>query len=324
MDSPGSNQIDIFEIYRLYCDIKSGNVYVHGEDGYRKEGEFQKAKFSREALTQLLKMAESRFHEGITLFDELSMLMSRLDLMVDFSEFARFYDFVFFMCRENGQKNITIGKAVSAWKLVLAGRFLLLEQWCDFVEKNQRHNISEDTWQQVLAFSWCTHENLDGYDPQGAWPVLVDDFVEHMYRVSGSYDIGSFHCNCGDSESQLCRLEDPPSGLRKFSSTKRKLPDDFQKDEMESSDNGISSMTGLNSLLICKRSKMITQDAADWEDNSGGNAEGDCMETTRQNSPFCPSKSACAVEGCLTKGFAGLLSTRSYLQFGRERRVSFT
>ncbi|XLR61571.1 hypothetical protein S83_012243, partial [Arachis hypogaea] len=26
--------------------------------------------------------------------------------VVDFSEFIRFYDFVFFMCRENGQKNI--------------------------------------------------------------------------------------------------------------------------------------------------------------------------------------------------------------------------
>jgi DCN1-like protein 1/2 len=28
-------------------------------------------------------------------------------MQVDFSEFSRFYDFVFFMCRENGQKNIS-------------------------------------------------------------------------------------------------------------------------------------------------------------------------------------------------------------------------
>ncbi|XLT59049.1 hypothetical protein HN873_051653, partial [Arachis hypogaea] len=39
----------------------------------------------------------------------------------DFSEFIWFYDFVFFMCRENGQKNISVSRAVTAWKLVLAG-----------------------------------------------------------------------------------------------------------------------------------------------------------------------------------------------------------
>ncbi|XLS78532.1 hypothetical protein HN51_062757 [Arachis hypogaea] len=39
----------------------------------------------------------------------------------DFSEFIWFYDFVFFMCCENGQKNISVSRAVTAWKLVLAG-----------------------------------------------------------------------------------------------------------------------------------------------------------------------------------------------------------
>ncbi|WZZ36425.1 hypothetical protein YC2023_019826 [Brassica napus] len=61
--------------------------------------------------------------------------------------------------------------------------------------KNQRHNITEDnTWQQVLAFSGCVHENLEGYDSEGTksildfslkqvlGPVLIDEFVEHVYR----------------------------------------------------------------------------------------------------------------------------------------------
>lgn len=34
-------------------------------------------------------------------------------------------------------------------------------------QKNQRHNITEDTWRQVLAFSRCVHEDLEGYDPEG-------------------------------------------------------------------------------------------------------------------------------------------------------------
>ncbi|XP_057436005.1 defective in cullin neddylation protein AAR3 [Lotus japonicus] len=313
-----SSRIDIFEIYRRYCDIRSGHAYVVGEEGYRQHSDFHKAKVSREALTQLSKLVESRVSTGVTIFDELSMLMSRLDLMVDFSAFSRFYEFVFFMCRENGQKNITVSRAVTAWKLVLAGRFPLLHQWCEFVEKNQRYNISEDTWQQVLAFTWCTRDNLEAYDPEGAWPVLIDDFVEHMYRIQGSYyDYSNFRCNCGDTESQSCVLEDPLPGLRSVSVLKRKLPEETSNNDMEhssASDELISSN--------CKRSR--AHGAVDWEDHDPlGNTSEDCMETSRQNSPLCSSKSQCAVEGCLSKGFAGLLSTRSFVQFGRERRASF-
>jgi hypothetical protein len=36
------------------------------------------------------------------------------------------------------------------------------------------------------------------------------------------------------------------------------------------------------------------------------------------------TKSPCAVEGCLSRGFAGLFSTRSCLQLDRDRRVSYT
>lgn len=311
-----ASRIDIFEIYRRYCDIKSGHALIIREEGYRQGSELQKAKVSREALTQLSKLAESRVSTGITIFDELAMLRSRLDLMADFSEFSRFYDFVFFMCRENGQKNISVRRAVIAWKLVLDRRFPLLHPWCDFVEKNQRYNISEDTWQQVLAFSLCTRDSLEAYDTEGAWPVLIDDFVEHMYRTAGSYyDNSNFLCNCGDPEIQSCVFEDPIPGLRSFSNLKRKLPEDTRKDDMQYS---ITS-EDLNSS-VCKKSR--AHDVDDYEENSPGNTLEDSMETSRQNSPLCSSKSPCAVEGCLSKGFAGLLSTHSFVQFGSERRSS--
>ena len=41
-----------------------------------------------------------------------------------------------------------------------------------------------------------------------------------------------------------------------------------------------------------------------WEDNLLGDATNDCMEIMRHNSPPCSSKSPCAFEGCLLKGFA--------------------
>ncbi|KAF7820526.1 DCN1-like protein 2 [Senna tora] len=225
---------------------------------------------------------------------------------VNFSEFSCFYEFVFFMCRENGQKNITVSRAITAWKLVLAGRFSLLHQWCDFVEKTQRYNITEDTWQQVLSFSLCTHENLDGYDPQGAWPILIDEFVEHMYRSSElSYNNSCLQCNCGDPESQTCIVEDLLPGMKRLSGLKRKTPQDIEKDDLESLYTPISHTADLSPL---KRSRVVN-----WEDNSRGSTIEDCMGMARQNSSVCSSKSQCAVEGCLSKGFAGLLSTRSFV-----------
>ncbi|KAK6255995.1 Potentiating neddylation domain - like 1 [Theobroma cacao] len=321
MDSLGPNGFDICEIYRRFCELRIGNDYVCGEEGYRQDENSQRAKFSRDALNQLLKMVESRMHTRTAIFDELLKLMLQLDLMVDFSEFSCFYDFVFFVCRENGQKNITVNRAVAAWRLVLAGRFRLLNQWCDFVEKNQRHNISEDTWQQVLAFSRCVHENLEGYDPEGAWPVLIDDFVEHMYRISGSNKDSNVFCSCDDSDSQSCTYEDSLPGLRVFPGLKRKLPG-CHSDIMETSDPHFSNPAD---LLSSKRSRLITHRAVNREDNrTRSSSDASCMEVVKHSSPMVSSKSPCAVEGCLSKGFAGLFSSRSYMQFDRERRVSYT
>lgn len=313
MDSPGS----IFEIYIRYHDIRSlKSCQTDGHDEHE-------SKTSRDALAQLLEIVDLKFHSRTSIFDELLKLMSKLELMADFSEFSRFYDFVFFMCRENGQKNITVNKAVTAWKLILAGRFRLLNQWCDFVQENQRHNISEDTWQQVLAFSRCVHENLEGYDPEGAWPVLIDDFVEHMYRVLGSNREPNFFCNCGDSESQSCTFEDSLPGLKDTPGLKRKLSS-FQTEEMVSSDAVFLDSVSPTFMLNSKRSRLIDYRPLNWEDNPPGNSASDGMDITKQNNSLGSMKSPCAVEGCLSRGFAGLFSTRSYLQLDRERRVSYT
>ncbi|XP_010257617.1 PREDICTED: uncharacterized protein LOC104597642 isoform X2 [Nelumbo nucifera] len=314
MGSPGPNRIDIFEIYRRYCDIRSGNKYAS----------------LRDALAKLLKQVEeSRVQKSDRLiFEDLSKLMSRLDLMVDSCQFARFYDFVFFMCRENGQKNITVSRAIAAWRLVLAGRFRLLNQWCGFVEKNQRHNISEDTWQQVLAFSRCVHEDLEGYDPKGAWPVLIDDFVEHMYRVTRSNACSTLSCgcNCGDPEAEPCISDDSLPGLNVFSGSKRKLLMDFDQPEFESSKSPCWKSSHAELSLNSKRSRISPAHKPEyWEDNPPGNATDDYMEIVKNNSPLASSNnSPCAVEGSLSKGFAGLLSTSSCLQFDQKRRVSFT
>ncbi|KAL1824504.1 hypothetical protein ACET3Z_011282 [Daucus carota] len=305
MDVLRSNQFDIFIIYRRFCDIKAG---TSEKEDYRRNDESQKNEYSKMALAELLNLVESQLHPRISIIDELFKLMTRLDLTVDYSEFSRFYNFVFFICRENGQKSITVSRAVTAWRLVLAGRFRLLNEWCNFVEKHQRHNISEDTWRQVLSFSRCVHENLGGYDPEGAWPVLIDEFVEHMYRLKGSNDVPNSNCSCGDFEAQ--------ASLKSFPGLKRKT-DYFNQQEMDIDYN-------FASYDICKRRNIgIVNKLWTPADNVQLDSTDESLESNikQSTSPLRCSKSPCAVEGCLAKGFAGLFSTQSRVPFGRERRV---
>ncbi|KAL4017566.1 hypothetical protein IC575_021121 [Cucumis melo] len=315
------NRFDIVQIYRQYCDIRSQNGYHGNEDsGY---AETQMSKSSKQALAELLIYVQSSLQMGNSVVYELSKLMSYLNFMVDFSEFSRFYEFVFFVCRENGQKNITVSMAVRAWRLVLDGRFRLLNQWCDFVENNQRHNISEDTWQQVLAFSRCVHENLEGYDPEGAWPVLIDDFVEHMYRRSGSNKVSKLCCTCGDSESESGVFEDSLSGLKFFPGLKRKLPEDMQMDGIVSPSDPRTGAMEFTPVTSVKKSRFMACRPVNLEINLPSCTAAENIEVVRHSSTV-GSKSPCAVEGCLSKGFAGLFSTRLFLGLDQERKASFT
>lgn len=249
-------------------------------------------------------------------------------LWVDSRQFNCFYDFVFFACRENGQKNITVNRAISAWRLVLAGRFRLLNQWCNFVEEHQKHNISEDTWQQLLAFSRCVNEDLDGYDPKGAWPVLIDDFVEHMYRINQSNNCSTQEVCCSCRDMGTPGITNIFSGLNLLPGSKRKLSvdTDDQCDVPMSYENSLN----LDYWMKPKRAKQaevpkkygcldsdsemsVVDGLVDSHDDGNTHSPLGCLQT---------SPSACAVEDCFLKGFEGHLSIGRCFQFDQKSRRS--
>ncbi|KAG8099305.1 hypothetical protein GUJ93_ZPchr0013g37653 [Zizania palustris] len=178
----------------------------------------------------------------------------------DVCRFNNFYDFVFLISRENGQKNITIQRAVTAWRMVLDGRFRLLDRWCNFVEKYQRYNITEDTWKQLLAFSKWVNEDLEGYDPKGACPVLVDDFVEHMHRIYHSSDCSS------EMESQLS-FSNTFGGINPLPGSKRKCPARLNSNEDVDLLDNFTCSVHLAPLKRLKESPISTKYRV-WECNA--------------------------------------------------------
>ncbi|XP_066391277.1 defective in cullin neddylation protein AAR3-like [Miscanthus floridulus] len=239
------------------------------------------------------------------IFADIPKLIPFMDLE-DMGLFSCFYDFVFFICREKGQKSITIQRAVAAWKIVLNGRFRLLDRWCNFVEKYQRHNISEDTWQQLLAFSRCVNEDLEGYDPRGAWPVLIDDFVEQMHRIYHSTD-------CSSAMESQCSISRTFKGLDPLPGSKRKCPHfKSNEEDVELSD----SFTRSVHLTPIKRLKE-SHDASYGVGESHkithffSNSSSDYHEDMHlHNSRGCLQNPPCNVEDALSKGFEGCISMK--------------
>eukprot|EP00899_Mesostigma_viride_P026898 jgi/Mesvir1/7393/Mv19194-RA.1 len=135
----------------------------------------------RGAMEQIGVCADQAGLSGGRALDGLRALAAEMRVeTLDSMQLNLLYHFAFFICREPGRKNVSMPVALAAWRLVLNGRFRLLDKWCAFAEGCGKETVSEDTWLQVLEFSRNVHEDLSDYDPDGAWPVLIDEFVESI------------------------------------------------------------------------------------------------------------------------------------------------
>ncbi len=68
--------------------------------------------------------------------------------------------------------------AKQLFPLILKGRFAHLDLWLEFLE-GRKHAISRDSYSLLLDFAETISDDMSNFDEEnGAWPVLLDEFVD--------------------------------------------------------------------------------------------------------------------------------------------------
>ncbi|OWF37257.1 DCN1-like protein 5 [Mizuhopecten yessoensis] len=136
--------------------------------GAKNMGFFTKAEWLK-GMTELQCDCQSKLQM------QLDYLRSVLD---DQTQFKGIYRYAFDFARDKDQRSMDIDTAKAMLALVLGKHWSLFGSFHQFLEQSKYKVINKDQWCNILEFSRTILPDLSNYDEDGAWPVLLDEFVE--------------------------------------------------------------------------------------------------------------------------------------------------
>jgi DCN1-like protein 4/5 len=109
---------------------------------------------------------------------KLSHLRTQLHHPQTFREIFRFsFDFA----REKDHRSLELDTSKALLSIILSDKWGLLGQFLTYLDHQKQYRvINKDQWFNIHEFSQTVKSDLSNYDPNGAWPVLLDEFVEWM------------------------------------------------------------------------------------------------------------------------------------------------
>lgn len=120
-------------------------------------------------------MTSLQCHSTERLQSKLEYLRNELN---DAVIFKNIYRYAFDFARDKDQRSLDIDTAKAMLALLLGRTWPLFPIFNQFLEQSKYKGMNKDQWYNVLEFSKTIKADLSNYDEDGAWPVLLDEFVE--------------------------------------------------------------------------------------------------------------------------------------------------
>ncbi|XP_072040527.1 LOW QUALITY PROTEIN: DCN1-like protein 5 [Amphiura filiformis] len=118
-------------------------------------------------------------------------------LLNDPPTFKKIYRYAFDFARDKEQRSMDIDTAKIMLTLLLGRQWELFSSFHHFLEQSKYRVINKDQWCNILEFSRAIRSDLSNYDEDGAWPVMLDEFVEWLHSRQQLQQQG----NCSSSSS---------------------------------------------------------------------------------------------------------------------------
>ncbi|XP_034106879.1 DCN1-like protein 5 isoform X1 [Drosophila nasuta] len=147
--------------------------------------------------TQMGFFSQQEWLKGLTDLecDTTAKMVVKLDylrsILNDPNSFKSIYRYAYDFAKDSDQRSMDIATAKAMLQLLLGKHWPLYPQFAQFLEQSKYKVINKDQWCNILEFSRTICIDLSNYDIDGAWPVMLDEFVEWLRLQRGLVIVSS-------------------------------------------------------------------------------------------------------------------------------------
>ena len=89
--------------------------------------------------------------------------------------------------QEEDHRSLELDTSKALLSILLGEKWKLLGSFLTYLDHQKQYRvINKDQWYNIHEFSHTIKQDLSNYDPNGAWPVILDEFVEWMEEQNQS------------------------------------------------------------------------------------------------------------------------------------------